>query len=193
MPRSGRFRSYIKELAESPRSEKLSFIPPFLVIIVELILLEHAISIQVAYVIELTLVLVVLSVIELIFVAQEIHEHYQASNFDRILTIRLDDFIMERKRVGNVKQLVEEFTETYPKYSDHRDLIYHIACQIMETHEEEAWEKTLNDELRKFIKRKKKMNVDDILAAFLKKNPTYRRHRGKIYQSICQIKGIINE
>jgi hypothetical protein len=93
MPRSGRLRTYITELAESPRTEKISFIPPFLVLLVEIILLRHAIVIESSYVIALTTILLVLSIIEIILVSREIHEHYQRSNFDRILTIRLDDFM----------------------------------------------------------------------------------------------------
>jgi hypothetical protein len=191
MPRSGRLRNYIKEVAESPRIEKLSFIPPFLVLIVELILLQHAISIQVLYVIELTLVLIALSIIEIIFVAEEIHDHYKRTIFDRILTIRLDDFITER-REKNVKHLVEEFIETYPKYSHHRSGIYHIACQIMETHKEEAWEKILKEKLNKFIKRRKKMTVDEITRAFIQKNPAYKKHPGKVYIMASQILGSRN-
>ena len=189
MPRSGRLRNYIKEVAESPRIEKLSFIPPFLVLIVELILLQHAISMQVLYVIELTLVLIALSIIELIFVAREIHEHYIKTNFDRVLTIRLDDFMIEH-REKNVKHVVEEFIEKYPKYSSQRSEIYHIACQIKETHKEEAWEKTLNEKLKKYIKRKKKKHVDEIVEAFIKKYPAYKKYPGKVYIMTCQILGV---
>ena len=126
MPRSGRLRTYIKEFTESPRLEKISFIPPFLVLIVEIILLEHALSINEGYIIALTTILLILSVIEILFVSQEIHGHYQSTNFDRILTIRLDDFIIKRKK-KNVKLLVEEFIETHPNYRNHRNGIYHIA------------------------------------------------------------------
>ena len=186
MPRSGRLRNYIKEIAESPRFEKLSFIPPFLILIVELILLEHAIRIQVTYVIELTLVILALSIIEIIFVAEEIHENYIRTNFDRILTIKLDDFIIEH-RERNVKHIVEEFIEKYPKYSSHRSEIYHIACQVKETHKKEAWEKILNEKLKKYIKRKKKKNVDEIVGAFIKKYPSYKKYPGKVYVMVCQI------
>jgi len=119
MPRSGRLRRHIREFTGSSRAEKLSFIPPFLVLIVEIILLQHAIRIQVDYVIELTIILLILSAIEIILVSREMHKHYQRSNFDRILTIRLDDFIIERKK-KNVKELVEEFIEKYPHYSSYR-------------------------------------------------------------------------
>ena len=39
-------------------------------------------------------------------------------------------------------------------------------------------------------KRRKKMNVDQILNAFIKKYPTYKKYRGKIYQKACQIMGV---
>lgn len=192
MPRCGRFRSYIREVAESPQFEKLSFVLPFLVLIVELILLEHALSIQVSYVIDLTIILLILSFIEIIFVAGEIHEHYLQNNFDQVLTIRLDDFILKR-RVRNVKYLVEEFINAHPHYSRHRHKIYHIACQIMETHKEDAWEKDLRDKLKRFIKRRKKMNVNDIITAFLAKYPVYKKYPGRIYVMACEILGIVKE
>jgi len=187
MPRSGRLRSYIREIAESPRFEQLSFIPPFLVLIVELILLEHAIRINIPYVIELTLVLLILSVIEIIFVAEEIHEHYLTGIFERVLTIRLDDFIIERKR-RSVRYIVEDFIDTYPNYSAHRDKIYRITCQIMETHREEAIEKDLLKKLNSFVRKRKKDNVDDIIKLFIQKYPKYRKYRNKIYERTCQIK-----
>jgi hypothetical protein len=186
MPRSGRLRSYIREFSESPRIEKLSVIPPFLVLAVEIILLQHAISINVAYVIELTLILLFLSIIEIILVTQELHENYMRTNFDRILTIRLDDFITQAKD-KNVKKIVEDFIETHPKYGSYRNEIYHITCQIMETHKEEVWEKVLSDKLETFIKIRKKMNVDETLETFIKKYPSYKKDRDEVYQKVCQI------
>jgi hypothetical protein len=188
MPRLGRLRTYIKEFTESPRLEKISFIPPFLVLIVEIILLEHALSINEGYIIALTTVLLILSVIEILFVGEEIHDHYRRTNFDRILTIRLDDFIIERKK-KNVKHLVEEFVEIHPNYRSQRNKIYHIACQIMQTHKEEAIEKTIEDTLKIFFKKNKKKTVDDILKGFIKKYPKYKKYSSEIYQKICQLKG----
>ena len=102
MPRSGRIRIYIREIAESPTTEKLSFIPPFPILIVECILLIHAITINEIPVVILTMILLILSIIEMILVFQEIHEHSQRNNFDKILTIKLDDFMLERRN-NNVK------------------------------------------------------------------------------------------
>jgi len=193
MPRSGRLRTFIRGYHESPRFEKLSFIPPFLILFVEVVLLAHALTINVPdiMVVELTMVLLIISIIEIIFVSTEMHEHYTKSNFDRILTIRLDDFIIERKK--NVKELVEEFIEKYPYYSSYRNEIYHTTCQIMETHKEEAWEEALIKKLKPFIKRRKKMNVDDILKTFIKKHPQYKKSPGKVYQMICGIMGTPKE
>ena len=63
----------------------------------------------------------------------------------------------------------------------------------METHRVEAWEDALTKKLKAFIKRRKKMNVDEILEAFIKKYPTYKKYRGKIYQKTCQLKGVSEE
>ena len=116
----------------------------------------------------------------------EIHDHYQRSNLDRILTIKLDDFILQSKK-NNVKKIVEDFIELYPKYKKHRSEIYHTSCQIMETHKEEYLEKELTNSLKGFIKKTKETNVDDILEAFIKKYPSYKKYRSEIYQKTCQI------
>ncbi len=188
MPRSGRLRTFIREYSESSRAEKISFIPPFLILVVEVILLSHALTIDVPdiMVVELTAVLLIISIVEILLVSREIHEHYTRGNFDRILTIKLDDFIIERNE-GNVKKIVTDFIEQHPNYSSHRNEIYHTTCQILETHKEEAIEKDLTDKLKIFIRRKKKAKVDDIVESFVKKYPKYKRHRSKIYEITCQI------
>lgn len=192
MVRVGRLRSFIRELAESPLIEKISFILPFFVIVIDIIILEHAIRIREGYIIVLTTLLFFLSLIEIMVVTGEIHDHYRKNNFERTLTIKLDDFILERKD-KNVKKIVEDFIEINPQYNNHRNETYHITCQIMETHKEEMWEKALTDKLKKFIKRRKKMNVNEILKAFIKKHPKYKNYRVKIYQKTCQIMGVREE
>jgi len=188
MPRSGRLRNFIREYRESPRFEKLSFILPFIILIVEGVLLTHALTIEAPdiYVIELTTVLLAISLIEIIFVTGEIHDHYQRSNFDNILTIKLDDFILQSKK-NNVKNIVEDFVELYPKYRNHINEIYHTSCQIMETHKEERIERELTNRLKGFINKTKETNVDDILETFIKKYPSYKKYRSDIYQKTCQI------
>jgi hypothetical protein len=188
MPRCGRIRNCVNEIAVSPTIEKIMFIPPFLVLIVEIILIRHAILIEEAYVIILTVILLILSVIEIILVFGEIHKHYKQNNFDRILTIRLDDFILESKK-KNIKEIIDKFLEKNPKYEKNRDDVYHITCEIMETHKMEKRQKEIYILLKKYIKRRKKMSVDDALSSFLKKKPKYRKFRDEIYQMICQIKG----
>jgi len=195
MPRSGRLRTFIREYKESPKFEKLSFIPPFLILFVECVLLAHAFTIEATdiMVVELTTILLIISMVEILLVSKEMHEHYQRGNFDRVLTIKLDDFMTQRKD-KNVKKIVTDFIDQYPKYEKYRNEIYHIACQVLETHEEEEWERALNEKLKKFISKKKKMTVDDLLKAFIKKYPLYKKYKGKIYEKICQIKvDYINE
>jgi dGTP triphosphohydrolase len=143
-------------------------------------------------VIILTAILLIISTIEILFVSMEIHEHYTRSNFDKILTIKLDDFITEKKE-KNVKKIVTDFIEQHPEYNIHRSEIYHTTCQIMETHREEVWEKVLNDKLQKFVKRRKKMNVDEILKAFIKKHPRYKKSPGEVYPMICDVMGTPTE
>ena len=65
MVRVGRLRNVIKELAASPLTEKITFILPFIVIIIDIIILEHAIRIRETYIIILTTLLFLLSLIEI--------------------------------------------------------------------------------------------------------------------------------
>ena len=185
-------RNFIQELAESPLIEKISFVLPFFVIIIDIIILEHAIRIQEVYIIVLTTLLFFLSVVEIAVAMGEIHDRYQQNNFERTLTIKLDDFMLEQKN-SNVKKIVEDFIDMHLEYKNKRSEIYHITCQIMETHKEEAWEEALLKKLKPFVKRRKKMNVDEILMAFIKKYPTYKKYRAKIYQKACQLKGVPEE
>ena len=186
MPRCGRLRTFIREYNESPRTDKLSFIPPFLILVLEVILIIHALIINQIYVIILTATLVIISIIEMILVSLEIHEHYQSSNFDRLLTIRLNDFVIERKQ-ENVKKIVENFIDLHPDYNAYRNEIYHITCQIMETHKEEAKEEALIKKLKPFVKRRRKKSVDQIIKAFIKKYPQYGKHRAELYEKICHL------
>ncbi len=185
MPRCGRIRTYIQEVAESPRMEKLSFVLPFIVLVVELTLLEHALSIQQTYVVILTSILVTLSIVEIIFVSREIHEHYTCSSFDRELTIRLDDFVIEH-RSQNVKKIVEDFIERYEQYQEHRNQVYHIACQILETHKEEIWEQKMQKNLKTYLQRKKPLTIDELITGFIKKHPQYKQHPSKVYHEAAK-------
>ena len=139
MPRCGRLRNVIQEYNESPKAKKLSFVVPFLILALEIILITHSILYQEFFVMTLTMVLLAISIIEIALVSTEMHEEYVKSNFDRILTIELDDFITE-KREKNVKRIVTGFIEKHPEYRVKRNEIYHIICQILETHKKELTE-----------------------------------------------------
>lgn len=186
MPRSGRLRSFIKEYSESPRVEKISFIPPFIILTIEIILIAHAIAIGESYVIMLTSILVIVSAIEIILVAGEIHDHYRKNNFGRELIIRLDDFIIDKNK-KNVQRIVEQFIDIHPNYGIHRNEIYRIACQIMETHKEELWERTLDARLKICIKKSKNQNLRGIIENFVEKYPEYKRNPEKVYQLAAQM------
>ncbi|MEF8848361.1 MAG: hypothetical protein V5A68_04430 [Candidatus Thermoplasmatota archaeon] len=185
MPRCRRLRNFIREYTCSSTMEKISFIPPFIILIFELILLEHAISISESHVIFLTTALLTVSIIEILIVSREMHEHIQKTSFDRNLTIRLDDFILQNK-MQNVKKIVESFIDENPKYCGSRNKIYHIACQIMKTHTEELWEGTLKERLKLFINDNPHDNLQDILNKFTDKYPEYQKNPGKIYPIAAQ-------
>lgn len=98
MPRCGRLRSLLTEYNESPRAEKLSFVLPFLILTLELILLTHALIEKTMFVLILISILLTISIFEIILVSIEMHEEYLQKNYDKILTIKLDDFITEKKK-----------------------------------------------------------------------------------------------
>jgi len=190
MPRSGRLRTFIREYKESPKTEKLSFIPPFLILIVEAVLLLHALTIDVPdiMVVELTGILLIISFVEILFVSREINEHYTKNNFDRVLTIKLDDFITSKKE-KNVKRIVEDFINENPQYKKNRSAIYHTTCQILQTHEEHKVEQEIYFKLKQIIRRKRRATVDEIVEWFTKKYPKYKKYRSEIYEKTCQILG----
>ena len=183
MPRCGRFRSFIKEYQESERFEKLSFIPPFIILALELILLIHALIEDTSdlIVVELTTILLIISFIEILLVSREIHEHYQKDSYQQDMTIRLDDFIIER-RMDNVSVIVEEFLKENQQFCNNRNAVYHIACQIMETHKKELWEKTLRIRLNRLLKQTDKKTIREIIELFMKKYPEYRKDPERVYE-----------
>ena len=132
-------------------------------------------------VIMLTGFLLVLSVIELFLILREMHLHRMQTTFERELTIRLDDFIIER-HMDNVSNIVTLFLKEYEEYRGSRTTIYHIACQIMETHKRELWEKTLRTRLKRHINKTKKTALRDIIDSFMKKFPEYQKDPEKVYQ-----------
>ena len=186
MPRCGNLRRYIREIAETPRVELISYIPTFLILLIEIILLNHALSLNEGYVIVLTTTLLTISVIELILVTRELHKHRLKNIFDRVLTIKLDDFITETRRT-NVKEIVAKFIERYPMYLKNRVEVYRLTCQIMQTHKDEIAEKEYAKKLTSFIKISKLENPSDILSKFLAKYPKYQRYSSDIYERTCSI------
>jgi len=142
MPRCGRIRTFIKEYNQSPKANKLSFFLPYLILVLELIVLIDALVISNLIIVSITIILVTISVLEIIFVTREIHNKIQESNFDKILTIKLDDFITN-KREKNVKIIITDFLEQYPEYDKHRNKIYQTTCQILETNKKEVLTKEI--------------------------------------------------
>ena len=146
MARCSRTRSFLMEVVKSPFVEKLSFILPFFVITIDIIILEHAIRIQEIYIIICSLFLFFLSLFEITAVSSELHKNYQKSNFEKRLTIKLDNFI-EEKKGHNIKKIVEDFIANNPKYAIYRNDVYQITCQILETRNEDTLEKIVDENL----------------------------------------------
>jgi hypothetical protein len=181
MPRSGGIRRYCREIADSSRGEKLAFIPPVAILTAEFILLIHALELKEGFVIFLTSFLLILSLIELFLIIRETHQHRCQTNFERELAIRLDDFIIER-HMDNVSNIVSDFLNEYEEYRGNRTTIYHIACQVMQTHKQELWEKTLRTRLKRYIQKNKDASLRELIEGFVKKYPEYKKDPGKVYQ-----------
>ena len=145
MPRVSRCRSFINEITTSPLVEKISFLLPILVIVIDIILIEHAIRINEHYIIFFTLILFSLSVIEIIIVMTEIHDNYNKNNFLKLLTIKLSDFMVNKKK-RNVQILVGEFIKKHPEYLANRVEVYQIICKILVEHKKKKVDNVQNTE-----------------------------------------------
>ena len=192
MLRCSRVRKYLQEIASYPRFEQISFIMPILIVIAEIILMNHAIKIGELYVMLLTSFLLTVSIIEVILILLEIHRSQQKTNFKKILTVELDDFII-RNKLKNVKSIVQNFVNLHPEYEKYRNEVYHLACKIMEIHRKERWEEKLTRELKKVIEIEKECSVRELLEIFIKKHPKYKNYKSEVYHRICQIKGVPEE
>ena len=137
MPRCKRLRTFIQEYNQSPRANKVSFFLPFLILAFELVVLIDALIISNVIIVSITIILVAISVLEILFVTKEIHSKIRESNFDKILTIKLDDFITN-KREKNVKIITSDFLEQYPEYNKYKNKIYHTTCQLLETQQKDS-------------------------------------------------------
>lgn len=147
MARCSKSRNFLKEVAKSPFVEKLSFLLPFFVITIDVIILEHAIRIQETYIIVCTSFLFILSLIEIVAVSSELHQNYRKSNFEKTLAVKLDDFITENREF-NIKRIVANFITYNPEYNVHRNDVYHLTCQILEKRGEDTLEKIIDENLK---------------------------------------------
>ena len=132
MVRCRRLSCFLRETFESPLTEKLSFILPFFIITVDIILIEHAIRINEHYIIVFTTLLFVLSLIEITVTLQDIRGHHKKDNLEKTIAIELDKF-MSKKDAEDVKILVEDFIKKNPQYNKHIGKVYHIACHVIES------------------------------------------------------------
>ena len=186
MPRCGRIRTFIKNYSQSYKGHKISFFLPYLILALEIIVLIDAFLISNLTIAFVTIILVIVSTLEIIFVTREIKGRIIENNFDKILTIKLDDFIT-KKRQKNVKIIISDFLEQYPEYDKYRNKIYHTTCQILETHQKEALDRDITDKVKQFIKNNEELNVDKIVEKFIEKYQKYKKYRSEIYEKTCKI------
>lgn len=187
MPRSGAIREFIRDYYGSSRWEKLAFIPPFIILFMELFLLVYDLNHDVDFiVIEFTVILVVISLFEIIIVGKEIHEHTHESDYREELAILLDDFIA-RSRYKSVKNILHSFINAYPQYRVYRSDIYRITCQILAVHKEKDLEEEIIKKLRLYTRDKADLPEDEIFARFMDRYPKYHIHPDKVSELINKV------
>jgi hypothetical protein len=85
MVRCRRLRYFLRETFESPLAEKLSFLLPFIVITIDIILIEHAVRINEHYIIFFTSLLFLLSLLEIIVIMKDISNHHKKNTLETVL------------------------------------------------------------------------------------------------------------
>ena len=130
--------------------------------------------------------LFILSIIESVVVLREIHKHYHQLIDERKIIIMLNDFIVKSNH-KNVEKIVAEFLTAHPEFFNKKDTIYKNCYQILE-HRETLWKKKLTQRLTRFIKPRKQMHENDVVSAFIKEYPVYKKQTDEIYPKIDKIK-----
>ena len=131
MARYSKLRKFLTEIAGSPLIEKISLILPFIILGIDIHILQYSLFRKDFEIILPATILLALSIIEIIVVIDEIHVTARKMNMERELTIKLEKFIFDNPKL-NVKEIVNKFVEKHPEYKDLRKDIYHITCQIFQ-------------------------------------------------------------
>ena len=131
MARYSRLRKFLTEIAGSPLIEKISLILPFIILGIDIHILQYSLFRKDFEIVLPATILLALSIVEIIVVIDEIHVTARKMNMERELTIKLEKFIFDNPKL-NVKEIVNKFVEKHPEYKDLRKDIYHITCQIFQ-------------------------------------------------------------
>ena len=131
MVRYSKLRKFLTEIAGSPVVEKISLILPFIILGIDIHILQYSLFRKDFEIILPATILLALSIVEIIVVIDEIHVTARKMNMERELTIKLEKFIFDNPKL-NVKEIVNKFVEKHPEYKDLRKDIYHITCQIFQ-------------------------------------------------------------
>ena len=131
MARYSKLRKFLTEIAGSPSIEKISLILPFIILGIDIHILQYSLFRKDFEIVLPATILLALSIIEIIVVIDEIHVTARKMNMERELTIKLEKFIFDNPKL-NVKEVVNKFMEKHPEYKDLRKDIYHITCQIFQ-------------------------------------------------------------
>ncbi|HEC72116.1 MAG TPA: hypothetical protein ENI36_00765 [Thermoplasmatales archaeon] len=131
MARYSKLRKFLTEIAGSPLVEKISLILPFIILGIDIHILQYSLFRKDFEIVLPATILLALSIVEIIVVIDEIHVTARKMNMERELTIKLEKFIFDNPKL-NVKEIVNKFVEKHPEYKDLRKDIYHITCQIFQ-------------------------------------------------------------
>ncbi|HDM25158.1 MAG TPA: hypothetical protein ENG24_00980 [Thermoplasmatales archaeon] len=124
-------RRFLSEIAGSPLVEKVSLILPFVILGIDVHILNYSLHRMDFEIVLPAVILLVLSLIEIVVVVDEIHVTALKMSRERELTIKLEKFVLENPEL-NVKDVVNRFIKKHPEYKELRRDIYHLVCQIFE-------------------------------------------------------------
>ncbi|HDO19296.1 MAG TPA: hypothetical protein ENG74_01070 [Thermoplasmatales archaeon] len=134
------FRSWLKEIVESTFVEKVLLMLPFVILVLDLYMLNHALHVNDVYVIMPATLLFIFSVAEIVVALDEIHEHAKESILSRKISSRVRSLIKNSNEKLTVKRVMALSLEKYPELKKYRKQLYHIVCQTLAERRKEETE-----------------------------------------------------
>ncbi len=124
-------RNRLKELSQSTFIERVLLVFPFFILVLDLYMLHHAMSIGDQKIIVPATLLFIFSVMEIIVAFDEIHEHVIETLSDKKISKKVRSVVKGSKHNMTVKRAMELSLEKYPELRKYRRKLYHVICQVL--------------------------------------------------------------